>query len=299
MTNYILREFRQRTGIRTEIVVGGTGDLLERVKRGGDNKPADVFWGGGVESLETIKGNLVEYRSPEDEAINDDCKDPDGRWSPFSVLPIVIMYNRKLVSEADLPLSWAKLLAPVYRNHLTMADPPTSGSSFTILMTLLRTMSHGGSTDPAGWGYVEKLVGQLGADGLVESSAKAYNSVASGEFYAVITFENSALSLKMAGRDVDFCYPSEGTSAVPDGIALVKGGSHPEEAKLFIDFALGRDLQSILMSRWFRRSVRKDVPASGIAVSGMRLVNYPIAESASMREPVLDHWAELRSRYRP
>ena len=82
------------------------------------------------------------------------------------------------------------------------------------------------------------------------------------DFFAGITFENYALTLKKIGSNVGCRFPREGTSAVPDGIALVRGARREEEAKRFIDFALGKDVQTLLGARWERRSVRDDSDAA-------------------------------------
>jgi iron(III) transport system substrate-binding protein len=299
MTEYITREFRQRTGIRVKIVYGGTGDLIERLKRHDEVPGPDILWGGGVESLETIKSRFREYSSVEDKAILDVYKSPSARWHPFSVLPVVIIYNTKLVPKKHIPSSWSSLLDPYFHDRIIMADPATSGSSYTILVTMLRTMPAKTAADSLAWPYVEGLISQIGPGGLVPGSSTAYNAVAAGEFFASITFENSALSLMKAGRAVSYCYPLEGTSAVPDGIALLEGSQNPIKAGRFIDFVLSRDVQSILMSRWFRRSVRKDIPAYQPDLDDLRVIDYPIEASASIRPVILSRWAEAYSNARP
>ncbi|HWR11037.1 MAG TPA: extracellular solute-binding protein [Rectinemataceae bacterium] len=300
MTEYIVREFRQRTGIKVKVVFGGTGDLIDKLKKQDSAAAeADLFWGGGVDSLETIKNLFQAYRSPEQSAIFDIYRSAHGLWTPFSVLPVVIVYNTKLVSGDLIPDSWTDLLDPYFRDHVILADPAISGSAFTMLVTMLQTMSGGKKNMEAGWPFVKRFIAQLGSDGLVPGSSVAYNAVAEGEFFAGVTFENSAFSLKNAGKNVGYRYPSEGTSAVPDGIALLRQSRHPEEAKRFIDFALGRDVQSILMSKWFRRSVRNDVPIYEPALSKLNIIDYPIAESVKMRPEILSRWAEAYSQFRP
>lgn len=298
ITEYIVREFRQRTGIRATVVYAGTGELIDRLKRENGKDSADVFWGGGIESLETITEHFALYSSPEDSGIRSEYKAAHGLWHPFSVLPAVILYNKSLVPAEFVPTSWSDLLNPWFRNRLIMADPAKSGSSYTILATMLLTMSDKRSEPFSGWNYVEKLIDQLGSDGLASSSSLVYRSVASGDFYAGITFENYVLSLKKTGANIGYCYPSEGTSAVPDGIALLKSARHPAEAKAFIDFVLSRDVQSILPARWQRRSVRADV-APAAQDGSDNFIDYPIRKSAESKDAILARWAALYAKARP
>ncbi len=299
ITEYIVREFRQRTGIRTKVISAGTGELIGRMKENEKKGEADIFWGGGVESLETVKDFFGKLESSEENAIRNEYKATHGLWLPFSVLPAVIIYNESLVPEEHRPQSWADLLDPYFANRLIMADPEKSGSSYTILATMLRTMAPFGGTTFSGWNYVERLIVQLGESGISPKSSLVYRSVASGDFYAGITFENYVLSLIKMGTNVGYCYPAEGTSAVPDGIALLKTAHNTDEARQFVDFVLGYDVQSILLARWQRRTVRTDVGEKEPDLALRHFINYPIAEAASSRDAILAKWAGLYARYHP
>lgn len=299
ITEYIVREFRQRTGIPARVISAGTGELIDRMKENAKKGEADVFWGGGVESLETVKDFFAKTESSEAGAIRSEYKADHGLWLPFSVLPAVILYNESLVPVEHRPDSWADLLDPYFKNRLIMADPEKSGSSFTILATMLRTMPGKESGSFSGWEYVERLMGQLGDSGLTPKSSLVYRSVASGDFYAGITFENYVLSLLKTGTNVGYCYPAEGTSAVPDGIAILKTTRNAAEARKFVDFVLGYDVQSILLARWQRRTVRTDIGKPEEIGTPRRIIDYPIAEAASSRDAILARWSALYGRYHP
>ena len=298
-TDYIVREFRQRTGIRVTVIAAGTGELISRMKERGRQNEADVFWGGGVESLETVAEHFAPYESPEDAAIRAEYKAPHNLWKPFSVLPAVIIYNENLVPKDRIPSSWADLLDPWFRNRIIMADPEKSGSSFTILATLLLTMGNRGQNLFSGWDYVEKLAGQLGPGGVSASSSEVYRAVASGDFYAGITYENYVLSLMKTGSSIGYCYPEEGTSAVPDGIALMRNARNRAEAEQFIDFVLSKDVQSLLSARWQRRPVRTDTGVTDATIKDIMFIRYPVAEAAAERDAILARWASLYAPYRP
>jgi len=299
ITDDIVREFRQRTGIRTRVISAGTVELIGRMKENAKKGEADLIWGAGAESLETVSDYFARRESGEKSAIIGTYKAAHGLWLPFSVRPTVIIYNASLVPPEHRPASWSDLLDPYFRDRLILADPEQSDAAFTVLATMLRTMSQSGGGNFSGWAYAEKLIAQIGSAGVAGKEGQVYRSVASGDFYAGITFENDVLSLQKTGTNVGYCYPVEGTTAVPDGIALLKTAQHVEEAGRFMDFVLGYDVQSILSARWQLRSVRSDVHAEEMDSIERHLVAYPSAEAASSREAILARWADRYARRRP
>ena len=78
-----------------------------------------------------------------------------------------------------------------------------------------------------------------------------------------ITLEESALKRIASGMDITMVYPIEGTSAVPDGSALILNGPHENNAKLFLDFVVSKDVQRMIADYCYRRPVRKDISDSG------------------------------------
>ncbi len=209
------------------------------------------------------------------------------------MLPTVVIFNKNLIPEEEWPDSWEDLLSPRFTRRLIIGDPEKSGSSFTILATVLYTMKNRSNDTFGGWQYVQHLITQLGPEGIASSSNMVYRAVASGDYYAGITFENYALSLERTGSNVGYRYPAEGTSAVPDGIALLSGAENRREALEFMDFVLGADVQKILLPRWQRRPVRMDAEAEGPPLSG-RIIRYPVNEAASSRDAILARWRALR-----
>ncbi len=288
MTTFIVREFRLRTGLRVRVVSGGTGDLLRQLEEERDAPSADVMWGGGAESLEAKKYLFQPYVPSDAEHLYPQYTEPGSLWTGFSVMPMVIMYNPQLVPEDMVPDSWMKICSPYFDGRLAMADPARSGSSFSILMTILGTFPD----EEAGWGYAEKLLGVLGPKGVAAPSSDVYRQVSAGERFAGLTFENAVRSIRAAGTPAGLAYPREGTSAVPDGIALIRGAAHPDAAAVFIDFALSRDVQNMVRTRWMRRSVRTDVepPEGTPPLDTIRLLPYSITEAAGRQDEVLARW---------
>jgi iron(III) transport system substrate-binding protein len=298
MTAFVVKEFRQRTGIAATVVSAGTGELLSRLRTEADAPRADVLWGGGAESLDSARDLFAPYRSGEAAAVPAEFKDGDGLWTGFSVIPMVIIYNRALVPPREVPRAWKDLVKPFFRGRVAFADPEKSGSAYTALATLLRAFwvpAPGLADGPLGtaesWAFIDELKTAIGGETLPESEA-VYGGVAAGEYFAGISFETAALLMRRIGSDLEFVYPAEGTSAVPDGVALIAGSPHRSEAEAFIDFVLSREVQAMVCARWFRRSVRQDVdaPTGAPPLSQLRLVPYERRTAGRERERVLTEW---------
>lgn len=110
----IVKEFESRTGIWVEVVQGGTNELLEQLQKEQDAPRADVMFGGGVESLEACRALFEPYVCRGAEQILPQYRAQDSSWTPFSSLPVVLVYNPKLLSSGQLSC-WADLLDPALR----------------------------------------------------------------------------------------------------------------------------------------------------------------------------------------
>lgn len=293
MVRAVVREFRDRTGLRVRVVSGGTGELLARLRSGEQAQRADLVWGGGAESMAGASDLLEPYVSPEAASIPPELKDPGGAWTGFTVLPMVIIVNERLLPADRTPRSWEDLGSEALRGSVAYADPSVSGSAYTILRTLL--LAGGGGE--AGWSRIAAFARTLEGNVLPESS-QVFRGVASGEYLAGLTFETAVTDAGRSGSDVRVVYPEDGTSAIPDCVALVRGAPHPEAARAFVDFVLGPDVASVVVGRFGRRSARTDAPApEGLPpLSSLRILPYDLGNSAAERAATLARFRDLLGR---
>lgn len=276
--------------VTVEVVAAGTGELLNRIKAESANPIADVIWGGGADSLAAFKDHFEPYVCANDEFIDAAYKDADNLWIGESPLPMVLFYNKELIERdgMEIPESWEDLLDPSWKGKIAYCLPSKSGSAYTQLVTMI--LGHGGKED--GWEFIQQLYDNL--DGkIVDSSSKCHKMVADGEFYVGLTLEKAAV--QYAGNEnVGFSYPQDGTSAVPDGVALVKNAPNPDNAKLFIDFVTSYECQYSQMTDWGRRPVRSDIEVDGmIALGDLVLVDYDFDWAANEKEEIIDRFNDI------
>ena len=280
--------FRQTyPNINVEVIAAGTGELCQRVVAEAANPQGDVLWGGGADTLAAYTDYFAPYVCANNDVIGDAYKDANDLWIGESPLPMVFIYNKALIDEADVPTTWEGLCDESLKGKIAYASPAKSGSAYTQLCTMLFSQP----TLDEGWALVEKFIANL--DGKIQdSSGNCHKLVASGEYALGVTIEKSAV-LYADNPDIGYVYP-EKNSAVPDGVALIKNCPNEENAKLFIDFVTSLECQTAQNADWARRPVRSDLTPVGLCeLSELDLGDYDFAYAATEKESIVEKWNDL------
>jgi iron(III) transport system substrate-binding protein len=288
MVNAMVAAFQQKyPGIKASTVVAGTGELIKRVEAEASRPLGDVVWSAGPEALGGKKNLFTPYESREAAAFFPGQAPPDRGWTPFTVMPYVVMYNKKLVADADAPKAWRDVLDPRWKGKVAYADATKSGSSFTLLVTWLTIF---GQND-TGWKFVEDLLRQ---SKVLPKSSLTYQMVANGEIPVGLTFEQGAFDYLKGGAPVGIVYPAEGTAVIPDGSAVIANAPHPNAARLFLDFTVSKEGQGLIVDKFGRRSVRKDVgaPAGLPALDKIKAIAYDLQYAADNRTQILKRFQD-------
>lgn len=288
LINPLAEEFEKETGVQVEVRTAGTGQLLARLEEG---EKGDVFWGGTLSSLEGQGELFAAYQSKNEEAMQEDFRNGEGRFTRFSDMPSIILVNTNLLGDIRVE-GYGDLLNPALRGRIAFADPEKSSSSYEHLANMLQAMGEG---DPeAGWAYVERFCQNLGGR-LLDSSREVYEGVALGEYAVGCTFEEAGAGLLAAGAPMQVVYMREGVIFRPDVICLLQGAEHGENARRFIDFVTSRGAQAYMAGRLHRRSVRWDVasPPGLPPKEGIRSIREGLAGEGDTRQARLDRFKIL------
>jgi iron(III) transport system substrate-binding protein len=284
----IIREFENRTGIWVDIHAGGTAEMLDQVKIASENAACDIMFGGGIESYEAQKDLFIPYRAKDREKIDEASASIGNYYTPFTELPIVFVYNNKLVSKRDAPKTWEGLFDEKWKGKIAFADLWNSGTSYTIISTMEQLFN-----EPADQ-LLPRFYDQLDAKTL-SSSGQVIPKVSDGSFLVGITLEETAKKAILSGYDISMVYPADGTSAVPDGCAMVKNAPHSYNAGKFIDFVVSLDTQNYAMEEFYRRPVRQDIDLLK-DFGKIEMIEFDIEKSALEEPEVLRIWDELTGR---
>lgn len=237
----IVKEFEARTGIWAEVVTGGTNELLARIAGEADAPVCDVIFGGGVESLTAYERYFQPYACAEADLIRPGLRPADDLWTPFSSLPVVLIYNTKLVSPGELT-GWESLLSGRWSGSIALADPTVSGSSYTAAATMLCALP---GDD---WDQLDRLAVQLEGSALIAGAPHPDNARAFLDFAQSRDVQELVVS-QFSRRSV--------RTDVSDGDALP-----PADELALIDYPVrwAAELKDAFSARW-PELLREDAPS--------------------------------------
>ena len=82
LNNAVIENFEADTGIRVEVVTGGTGEILKRVQSEAANPQGDICWAADGPQLRGYVDYFEQYVSPEDANMMDGYKNTSGYSAP-------------------------------------------------------------------------------------------------------------------------------------------------------------------------------------------------------------------------
>jgi iron(III) transport system substrate-binding protein len=288
-------EFQKDTGIKIQYVRLSAGELLARVQAEKNNPQASVWFGGSFDNFVPAgKAGLLEaYQSPELKNIPKEFHDPAGFANPFYVGAISFACNTDWFKKKGLayPTSWDDLLKPEFKGQISLAHPGTSGTSYTILATVVQMRGEADS-----WKYFAAL--NQNVRQYTKSGATPPMDVGLGEAAIGITFSHDGLKPAFEGYPVALSFPKDGTGYEIGCTALIKGAPARElaNAKRFIDWILSKRGQELFeTSKSFRLPVNRlaTPPKGAIDTDSLKVIPYNAIWAGENRKRLVDEFSKV------
>lgn len=192
---------------------------------------------------------LARYSSPAAGMLLDQgLRDPMGYWTAIYAIPFVLGYNTNLVKTADAPKTYEELLAAQWKGNKISIDQ----QGYELLQGLILSWGREKAVS-----YLKKLASQQPVPR--RGNSLRVQLVAAGEYPLLISMASPIQLARHGGAPINWI-PLEPVPVSFHAIVLAENASHPNAAKLYIDFVLSREGQETLRSVQ-RIPVRKDVDA--------------------------------------
>ena len=204
------------------MIKGGSGDLINRLKAEAGRKTADVLFSVSTDVVEA-NGKLFTKFTPENIKFLADSFKMNDAAVPFTAVATSFGVNTKLLTPAQYPKTWIDLGNPIYKGKISAGRPDKSGSAFIQLALILQIYG-----EEKGWDIYTKI---LDNSVLSSSSGAVSKFVNDGEAMIGLSNEDTLLRYKVGGGPVELLYPTDGTSAIADVMALTANPINAEGGK--------------------------------------------------------------------
>ncbi len=237
LKKYAARFNKAHPDIKIKWVRDSTGIVTAKLLAEKSNPRADIIWGLAATSLLLMKGEgmLQPYRPKGIENLDPkfrDKSDPPS-WVGMDAWVAAICVNTVEAKKNNLPIptSWKDLTKPVYKGHVVMPNPNSSGTGFLDVSSWLQLFGEEG-----GWKFMDGLHKNI--DHYTHSGSKPCKQAARGEAAIGVSFAFRGAKSKAKGAPLEIIIPSEGIGWDMEATAIVKGSKNMAAAKTLMDWSI-------------------------------------------------------------
>jgi iron(III) transport system substrate-binding protein len=288
--------FEKATGIKVLMTRKSSGEFYAQIKAEAANPKGDVWWGGtGDPHLQAAEEALTDpYVSPKLEELQDWAV-RQAKASKFRTVGVYAgalgySYNAPELAKRKIaePKCWADLIKPAFKDDVQVANPNSSGTSYTMLATLVQLMGEQKAFD-----YLKAL--HKNVNQYTKTGAAPPHTTATGESLVGITFQHDAVTQAVGGAPVKIVSPCEGTGYEIGSMSIVKGAKNLANARKWYDWALSPEAQAIgggAKSFQVPSNKKAPVPEQAPKLANIKLIDYDFAKygSSAERSRLLKKW---------
>ncbi|MEP0073472.1 MAG: putative 2-aminoethylphosphonate ABC transporter substrate-binding protein [Marinomonas sp.] len=239
LKKYAARFNAEYPDIKINWVRDSTGVVTAKLLAEKNNPQADVVWGLAATSLMLLKneGVLQSYKPVGYDQLSPKFKDTSNEpvWTGMDAWIAAVCYNTVEAGKLGLPkpTSWADLTNPVYKDHIIMPNPNSSGTGFLDVSSWLQIFG-----EKEGWQFMDGLHKNINR--YTHSGSKPCKLAASGEIPIGISFAFRAAKSKKQGAPLDIVFPTEGLGWDMEATAIVKGTDNLKAAQTLANWSVSR-----------------------------------------------------------
>jgi iron(III) transport system substrate-binding protein len=239
--------------LATGFYAAPTGRVLARVNAELDAKRVsfDVMLAANAAAWidMTKQGRIARTDSPEYAAYPAGAKQ-DGYWAAAQAIGVLPVYNKHVLDPAAAPTSWFDLLAPRFAGGKLAIQNAAAGTQFNQTYLLERAL---------GPDFERRLAAQHPV--VMATGAQMTDAIVRGEVLLGASLDHwRAFGPTADQAGLVAVYPVEGTPLTLAPVGILAGAPHPNAARLFLDFILSQEGQTLLDTDLYGMySMRADV----------------------------------------
>lgn len=280
--------FRQKFGIETEFISGRGAELRARFfneRRAGIYNIDLLFRGASGMIADQKPVNALDPLEPL--LLLPEVVDPKVWWGGklnwiddehyifgyFAYPSGELAINTSFVSSEELK-SWKDLLAPKWKGKISLNDPTTSGSGNSWFYIMAKEI--------VGMDYMRQLAKQEPV--ILRDLRLQAEWIAAGKYPVAIAHGSAVIpEFVRAGVPIVEKVLAEGAyiTAGFGAISLVNKAPHPNASRVFVNWVLSRDGQTLISRVQGNQSARLDVPTDHLPPIAIRQEGVKYADSRS------------------
>lgn len=245
--NAQFQTFTKDTGIKVNVVEGGSGELVTRVQSEQADPKADLLVVLPPFIQKAAKSGLLQPSGVDAAGISSPLIGPGSIYVPIVNNALSFIANP---GANPRPTSWDDLLAPRFKGKLQYSTPGEAGDGTAVLLLLQHLMGK-----PAALDYLAKL--QANNVGPAGSTSSLQPKVNSGELLVANgDVQMNLSSIKNDGSKFDIFFPAMSdntrtTVSVPYVAGVTGSSQHAAEAKKLLEFLLSEPVQKSVYTEAF------------------------------------------------
>ncbi|GGG00800.1 extracellular solute-binding protein [Paenibacillus abyssi] len=234
----LLQKFQDETGITVKALHAGDA-VVNKIIEEGNNTQADVLISNDVGSMEHLRlQGLLQGSEPEGiESIDPLYRAEDNSWFGLSARSRVLIYNKDLITEEELPQTIWELTDEKWKDQFMI----TRGGNGSMVAHVSALRNEWGDEKTTEW--LTKVKDNAGA--ITDGHGDIRKAVGAGEykFGLVNNYYYHQQLNEPSDNNVGALYPDQGEDEMgvfvnAAGVALIKGAPNESNAQHFLEWIL-------------------------------------------------------------
>ncbi|EMN6200739.1 putative 2-aminoethylphosphonate ABC transporter substrate-binding protein [Vibrio vulnificus] len=274
--------------IKIKWVRDSTGIMTAKLLAEKNNPQAEVVWGLAGSSMALLKdeGLLKHYTPKGLGELHANLNDPQSNqaWFGNDAFFNAVCFNEAVAKQLNLPkpTSWEDLTKPVYKGHIAMPNPASSGTGYMQVSAWLQNMG-----EDQAWNYMRDLDKNIAH--YTHSGSKPCVQAGMGEVAIGISMASRGAKLKTQGAPLSVITP-KGIGWESEAVGLVK---ESDAAKRVVDWSISKAANELYVEM-YPVVGHKDVKATVSNFPNVQenMAKMDFAQMGSKRAEILAAWSE-------